>query len=130
MKPIRNNSRHAIHCCLASALLGLSACKQRDEKGTLDDRGKPSTDGASKQISSGVSAQISEADKLVKKGAIDEAAANLVKLQGKASQFTSAEGDAYRQTLSDTYSRALEAAQKGDPRGQAALDLIRATKPH
>jgi hypothetical protein len=65
----------------------------------------------------------------LKTGAVDDAAAQLLKAQISAREFSQKEAAAYREALAEAYSRALEAAAKGDPRGKAALELIRAANP-
>jgi anti-sigma regulatory factor (Ser/Thr protein kinase) len=48
-------------------------------------------------------------------------------LQGAS--FDKQQAKDYRQVLSETYDRAIEAAQRGDPKGQTALQLLRAAGP-
>ena len=40
--------------------------------------------------------------------------------------FTPQEAAEYRRKLNEAYSAALEAAEKGDPRAKAAIEMIRA----
>ena len=60
---------------------------------------------------------------------MDEAAAKLAQLQLQGASFNAHQAKDYRQALSDAYERAIEAAQRGDPRGQAAIQLLRAAGP-
>lgn len=65
----------------------------------------------------------------LKEGSYDVAAANLLKLRRDGTHFSQQDAELYRQTLADAYTRALEAAGKGDPKGKAALQMIRAAGP-
>jgi len=73
---------------------------------------------------------VAEAEKSLRGGSYDEAAAQLLKLRISGVRFSEKEAVAYRNALQDAYSRALEAAGKGDPRGKAALEMIRAARAH
>jgi hypothetical protein len=66
---------------------------------------------------------------LLKAGNVEEAAARLAQLQLQGASFTSQQAKDYRQALSEAYDRAIEAAQRGDPKAQAALQLLRAAGP-
>ena len=72
---------------------------------------------------------ISSARNLLKAGNVDEAAARLAQLQLQGASFTSQQAKDYRQALSEAYDRAIEGVQRGDPRAQAALQLLRAAGP-
>jgi hypothetical protein len=72
---------------------------------------------------------IAEAEKLLRGGSYDEAAARLLKMRISGTQFSAKDAAAYRDALQVAYSRALEAAAKGDPKGRAALEMIRAARP-
>ncbi len=61
-------------------------------------------------------------------GSYDEAAVRLLKLRVNGAQFSEKDAAAYRDALQTAYSRALEAAAKGDPRGKAAVEMIRAAR--
>jgi len=71
-----------------------------------------------------------EAKKSLRGDSYDEAAARLLKTQISGVQFSDKDAAAYRNALQETYSRALEAAGKGDPRAKAALEMIRAARAH
>ena len=73
---------------------------------------------------------VAEAEKSLRGGSVDEAAARLLKMRIGGVQFSEKDAIAYRNALQEAYSRALEAAGKGDPRGQAALEMIRAARAH
>ncbi len=72
--------------------------------------------------------KVVEARKLAASGSCDEAAARLLKMRIDSTKFSDKDAAAYREALQDTYGRALEAAGKGDPKGQAALEMIRAAR--
>jgi hypothetical protein len=80
-------------------------------------------------VTNTTTAQIQAAEDLVKSGAIDEGAARLVQIQAARPDFSPKEAAQYRQAMADAYTRALEGAQKGDPRAQAALQLLRVARP-
>jgi hypothetical protein len=65
----------------------------------------------------------------LKAGNVEEAAAQLARLQAQGASFNAQQAKDYRQALSEAYDRAIEAAQRGDPKGQAAIQLLRAAAP-
>ncbi|MDB6040569.1 MAG: hypothetical protein JWM99_4410 [Verrucomicrobiales bacterium] len=79
--------------------------------------------------SAATSGELKAAANLVQAGALDEAAARLIKIRASASSFTPHEAAQFRETMATAYSRALEAAQKGDPKAQAAVQLLRVAGP-
>jgi hypothetical protein len=81
----------------------------------------------SKEPSSPVLTEVHES---VQKGAYDDAAARLVEMRAAGHEFSPREAADYRQALNEAYSRALEAAEKGDARAQEAIRIIRAGHPH
>jgi hypothetical protein len=72
---------------------------------------------------------ITAARTLLKAGSVEEAAAHLASLQIQGASFSAQQAKDYRQALSEAYDRAIEAAQRGDPKAQAALQLLRAAGP-
>ena len=74
-------------------------------------------------------AVITSARNLLKAGNVDEAAAKLAQLQLQRASFNAQQAKDYRQALSEAYDRAIEAAQRGDPKAQTALQLLRAAGP-
>jgi hypothetical protein len=66
----------------------------------------------------------------LKSGAYDDAAARLLELQSSGRNFTPKEAADYRKAMNEAYTRALEAADKGDKRAEAAIQMIRAASPH
>jgi len=72
---------------------------------------------------------ITSARNLLKEGNVDEAAAQLARLQLQGASFNAQQAKDYRQALSEAYDRAIEAVQRGDPKGQAALQMLRAAGP-
>ena len=65
-------------------------------------------------------------DRALAGGAYDSAAAQLLEMRARGKEFSDQEAARYRKALNDAYLQALEAAQKGDPRAKAAIELIRA----
>ena len=72
---------------------------------------------------------ITSARNLLKAGNVDEAAAQLARLQLQGASFNAQQAKDYRQALSEAYDRAIEGVQRGDPKAQAALQLLRAAGP-
>ena len=72
---------------------------------------------------------ISAARTSLQAGNVDEAAAKLAQLQIQGASFNAQQAKDYRQALSEAYDRAIQAAQRGDPRAQAALQMLRAAAP-
>jgi hypothetical protein len=72
---------------------------------------------------------ISAARNSLKAGAVDEAAARLAQLRIQGASFNAQQAKDYRQALSEAYDRAIEAAERGDPKAQAAIQLLRAAAP-
>ncbi|MEO8428354.1 MAG: hypothetical protein ABI651_14685 [Verrucomicrobiota bacterium] len=72
---------------------------------------------------------ISSARDYLKADKVDDAAAKLAQLQLQGASFNTQQAKDYRQAFSETYDRAIEAAQRGDPKGQTALQLLRAAGP-
>jgi len=66
----------------------------------------------------------------LKSGKFDDAAASLLELQASGRNFTPKEAADYRKAMNEAYTRALEAAEKGDKRAEAAIQMIRAASPH
>jgi hypothetical protein len=66
----------------------------------------------------------------VQKGAYDDAAKRLLELRAAGHEFSPREAADYRRALDEAYTRALEAAEKGDTRAQEAIAIIRAGHPH
>ena len=66
---------------------------------------------------------------MLKAGNVDEAAARLAQLQLQRASFNAQQAKEYRQALSEAYDRAIEGVQRGDPKAQVALQLLRAAGP-
>lgn len=71
---------------------------------------------------------LSNVESSLKAGSVDQAAAQLVKVLSSGKPMSQEEAAAYRQRLSEAYSLALESSEKGDPKGRAALQLLRAAR--
>lgn len=63
-------------------------------------------------------------DKLAEAGKVDKAAAALVKMRMKGTQFSADEAAAYRDSLSLVYDRTLELEEEGDARAKNALKIL------
>lgn len=63
----------------------------------------------------------------LKSGSYDNAAAELLRMRAAGRNFSQQDAAAYREALSEAYSRALEAAAKGDAKAAAAVQMIRAS---
>jgi len=83
---------------------------------------------AKKVESTEVRQAVAEAEKSLRGGSYDEAAAQLLKIRISGVQFSEKDAAAYRNALQEAYSRAIEAAGNGDPRGKAAVEMIRAAR--
>ena len=89
----------------------------------------PETNAAVKTVeSTEVRQAVAEAEKSLRGGSYDEAAAQLLKIRISGVQFSEKDAAAYRNALQEAYSRAIEAAGNGDPRGKAAVEMIRAAR--
>ena len=66
----------------------------------------------------------------LKNGQFDDAAARLLQLQASGRNFSPKEAADYRRAMNEAYTRALEAAEKGDKKAEAAIQMIRAASPH
>ena len=120
-----------IHLWLLNAafvFLTLTGCSSKKETPAAAATPAPAPEAAA----SGANATtevISAARNSIKSGNVDEAAAKLAQLQMQRAAFNSQQAKDYRQAMSEAYDRAIEAAQRGDPRAQAALQLLRAAGP-
>lgn len=106
----------------AMTALILTACTQKSET-VLE---APPDSGAGKNAAPAASTAFSEVDQSLKTGSFDDAAARLLEMRTIRSDFTPKEAAEYRRKLNEAYSAALEAAEKGDPRAKAAIEMIRA----
>ena len=71
---------------------------------------------------------INKANEALKAGAYDEAAARLLEARVASPNFSPGEAAAYRDTMQEAYTKAIEAAEKGDAKAKAALEMIRAAR--
>jgi hypothetical protein len=116
---------------------GLSGCnsKTNSPAASADAKTPPAADQAGAQDSIAASAAptttdvISSARSSLKAGNVDDAAAKLAQLQLQRASFNAQQAKDYRQALSEAYDRAMEAAQRGDPKAQAAIQLLRSAAP-
>jgi hypothetical protein len=86
----------------------------------------PATNQATQSGAAPAAGTLSEVDQSLKAGAFDDAAARLLELRTVRTDFTPQEAAEYRRKMNEAYSAALEAAERGDPRAKAAIEMIRA----
>jgi len=129
---------------LAFALVTMTSCGSKSTPSSQPDVPEPPQAEATptdpslqeaqqEQASSGLmdaSEVIASARQSLSAGAVDEAAARLAALQMQGSSFSSAQARDYRTALSQAYDQAIDASRRGDPRGEAAIRLLRAAAPH
>ena len=106
----------------AAVALVLTACSEKSEtvSETVPDP------GTGKSAPAAALTTFSEVDQSLKAGSFDDAAARLLEMRTVRTDFTPQEAAEYRRKLNEAYSAALEAAEKGDPRAKAAIEMIRA----
>jgi hypothetical protein len=75
-----------------------------------------------------VAHSLSEAQQRLNAGEFDTAAAELLRVQMEGRRFDADQAAAYRETLGQATAAAVAAAERGDPRGQAALQMLRAAR--
>jgi hypothetical protein len=75
-----------------------------------------------------VAQSLSEAQQRLQAGEFDIAAAELLRVQVEGRQFDAHQAADYREALGQATAAALAAAERGDPRGQAALQMLRAAR--
>ena len=118
----------------ASVLLALAGCGSKNERhvapaGAVQAVHADTQEPASHFATNSPTDVIASARNLLKAGNVDEAAAQLARLQLQGASFNAQQAKDYRQALSEAYDRAIESVQRGDPKGQAALQLLRAAGP-
>lgn len=116
------------------ALVGLGMLLCVAGCGSSEEQAAPETVGAAAVPAAdpgapGTSAVMTDARTSLKAGNVDAAAARLAQLQLQQAAFNAQQAKDYRQLLSEAYDQAIEAAQRGDPRGEAAIKLLRAAAP-
>jgi hypothetical protein len=108
----------------AVALIFFGCSRSADE---VRESGAPAV---SRTDSKGPAPALAGVHESLKSGAFDDAAARLVELQASGRNFTPREAADYRKAMNEAYTRALEAAEKGDKRAEAAIQMIRGASPH
>lgn len=109
-------------------LLAAAGCSSNDEASpaaSMDPVAAPEASPAEHVSTDAIAA----ARNSMKAGNVDAAAAKLAQLQMQGAKFNAAQAKDYRQALSEAYDLAIEGAQRGDPKAQAALQLLRAAGP-
>ena len=109
----------------AAAAVTLSACSKKGET-----RDSPPSPAISEAKSAPEAARLSAVEQSLAQGDLEAAAAQLLKMRLAQAQFDAVQASRYRQLSQDAYMRAVEGAGKGDPKAQAALQLLRASRLH
>jgi uncharacterized membrane protein len=118
----------------ASVLLASAGCGSKNEPhvapaGAVQEVPADTQEPAAHFATNSPGETIASARNLLKTGNVDEAAAQLARLQLQGASFNAQQAKDYRQALSEAYDRAIEGVQRGDPKAQAALQLLRAAGP-
>lgn len=128
----RLSMKHVLAGVLSAVLaFGVATgCSSKKEAPVPTAEAKPAvTPDAAAAAPSSTTEVISAARSSIKAGNVDEAAARLAQLQAQGIAFNANQAKDYRQALREAYDRAYEGVQRGDPRAQAALQLLRAAGP-
>jgi type IV pilus biogenesis protein CpaD/CtpE len=116
----------------ALLVLPLAGCRSKDESqvpAAVATNQTPAQAATAASPAPTTTEVISAARNSLKAGNVDEAAAGLAELQLRRASFNAQQAKDYRQALSEVYDRVIEAAQRGDPKAQTALQLLRAAAP-
>jgi hypothetical protein len=118
----------------ASVLLAAAGCSSKDERAVAPAGAAQAVPAIAEEPAASPATKsptevITSARNFLKAGNVEEAAAQLARLQLQGASFNAQQAKDYRQALSEAYDRAIESAQRGDPKGQAALQLLRAAGP-
>jgi hypothetical protein len=119
-------------CLWAGFLLLLAACGARKEPAA--DIGAPQSAEVAELAPPPTAtpsappknAALATASQLLETGKYDEAAARLLEVRSSGQELSQAEAADFRAALEEAYSRAVEEAAKGNPRGRATLQMIKA----
>ena len=107
-----------------AAILLASCAREQQEAAAAPETAKPAADAPPPAAP----ASFAEVDQALKSGSFDDAAARLLEMRVSGRDFNPKDAAEYRQKLNEAYSAALEAADKGDARAKAALEMIRANR--
>src|SRR5688500_13993301 len=116
--------RREVICAAVATTVLLTGCSKKEEEGSTAAALEPSSAGGS--TAAAAPATFSEVDQSLKSGSFDDAAARLLEMRTVRPDFTPQEAAEYRRKMNEAYSAALEAAERGDPRAKAAIEMIRA----
>jgi hypothetical protein len=115
--------RREVICAASAAAALLAGCAKKDD--TISTA--PAVEASAAAPSAAAApASFSQIDQSLKSGSFDDAAARLLEMRTVRTDFTPQEAAEYRRKMNEAYSAALEAAEKGDPRAKAAIEMIRA----
>src|SRR5688572_10244301 len=118
-------SRHSLSSLIVATLF-LTACAKNSDDQSVSATPPEPTSIATAASSSPAPATFTEIDRSLQAGSFDDVAARLLQMRTFRTDFTPQEAAEYRRKLNEAYSAALEAAEKGDPRAKAAIEMIRA----
>jgi hypothetical protein len=110
--------------CLVLMLL-FAACSKATKE-PASPAPAPVSEVTSEEPSQALPAGMAGVQEALRAGSFDDAAARLLELQASSRNFTQREAADYRKAMNEAYTRALEAAEKGDARAEAAIRMIRA----
>ncbi len=111
---------------LGSVFLTLTGCGKSESESTA----APLPLQSAKSSPAANSPALSAVNASLKAGSFDDAAARLLEMQASGRNFSPREAAEYRRALNEAYEKALEAAEKGDARAEAAIKMIRAANVH
>ena len=117
-------SRWAASVLLVWLLAGCAAKEEAVERTSVPEA--PTAPVASQPALPAANGRFDAINKALESGQFDHAAARLLEMRASGKEFGQNEAVEYREALEQAYAKALEAAQNGDPRGQATLQMIRA----
>jgi hypothetical protein len=109
------------------AVLILAGCGKKSEQAEAASEAPLAVEEAAKTRAPANPA-IAKANDALAEGSYDQAAARLLEAKMNSADFTPRDAAAYREAMQEAYSKALEAAEKGDEKARAALEMIRAAR--
>ena len=113
--------------CAAVAGMLLTGCaKKEEEVSVATPEARAAANSGTATATGAEASTFGAVDQSLKAGSFDDAAARLLEMRTVRQDFTPEEAVEYRRKLNEAYSAALEAAEKGDPRAKAAIEMIRA----
>lgn len=112
---------------VVGAALGLAGCGKKSDQTDAASEAPLAVEEAAKARGP-ANPVIAKANDALAEGSYDQAAARLLEAKMNSADFTPRDAAAYREAMQEAYSKALEAAEKGDEKAKAALEMIRAAR--